>query len=472
MSRLLTHTDGRLRTGRVTFLVFVGLLIAMGILFKVNSSVDQAVLAVKHVFEPAAVEPEKRQGPVKPDPAMADTPSPKSAAKTREAEKHDSDQGKKEMEPAGGSQGPVEVKSQKTKENPPTYSSVDEQAEQTPVDVPEPEVKTALREESPEKTEKGPTEIDLLRQEPRVSEEGTAENLAAVEKESSSDARVLPESRGDEVPHPGFDKAGLKRLARLGAEESPVKAQPGPGKIDVSEKLSRPAVGLEKTAKKSPPRNRQTGGVLASTGHVQADPKKGEVTVDQQRYMALFKSWRAAGSGNKETEKIPLRVQNLRESYELFQMKVIAVVRGDTFLDLSDGTRVAEPSLAEYSTTLFRVDRPWDKWAEALASAGVRRDERVEVRYYMYDFIKDAIYARVNQAVSWCREKGLIGKDLPASSVDVLGRAYVIHRQGGGRFGVFVPVSLDARDGRTVTIDPVCFRGQADVEALRDAGVL
>ena len=53
MGRLLTYADGRLRTGRVTFLVFAALLIVMSVLFKVNSSMDHAVLAVKHVFEPA-----------------------------------------------------------------------------------------------------------------------------------------------------------------------------------------------------------------------------------------------------------------------------------------------------------------------------------------------------------------------------------------------------------------------------------
>ena len=184
------------------------------------------------------------------------------------------------------------------------------------------------------------------------------------------------------------------------------------------------------------------------------------------------KSWRASGNGEGETEKIPLRVQNLREAYELFQMKVIAVVNGDTFLDLSDGAQVSEASLSEYSTTLFLVDRPWDKWAEALTRAGVRRDQQVEVRYYMYDFVKKAIYARVNRAVSWCKGNGLMAKDLPAASLDVLGRAYVINRQGGGRFGVFVPVSVETRDGKIVAVDPACFRGQPDVEALERAGLL
>ena len=160
-------------------------------------------------------------------------------------------------------------------------------------------------------------------------------------------------------------------------------------------------------------------------------PREQEMTVDQKRYKDLFHSWRMAGKKGKGEEKLPLRVENLRDSYELFQMKPVAVIRGNTFFDLTDGTRVAEKSLAEYSATVFRVDRPWDKWGKAMTAAGIRPGEECEVRYYMYDFIKDAIYARVNQAFSWCRRKGLIAETLPPDSVDILGRAYVINRRGG-----------------------------------------
>ena len=39
-----------------------------------------------------------------------------------------------------------------------------------------------------------------------------------------------------------------------------------------------------------------------------------------------------------------MRVENLRDSYDLFQMKPVAVTRGKAFFDLTDGTRVAEKS--------------------------------------------------------------------------------------------------------------------------------
>jgi hypothetical protein len=197
-----------------------------------------------------------------------------------------------------------------------------------------------------------------------------------------------------------------------------------------------------------------------------------EITVDHQQYMKLFHSWRTSGNGAKDTKKIPLRVENLRNTFALFQMKPIAVINGHAFLDLTDGTRVTEQSLDEYSTTVFQVRRPRDTWREALTAAGIGQKDRVEIRYYMYDFVRNAIYNRANQAVSWCKDQGLIQGDLPASDIDVLGRAYVINQHGWGRFGVVVPVSIDIKDGKTVAVDPICLRGQPDVEVLLNAGLL
>jgi hypothetical protein len=153
-------------------------------------------------------------------------------------------------------------------------------------------------------------------------------------------------------------------------------------------------------------------------------------------------------------------------------MKPVAVLRGNIFIDLTDGTRLPERALDEYSSTVFLVEGPWDKWEDALKSAGVRQSDKFEVRYYMYDFIKNAIFTRANQAFDWLKAQGRIGRDVKPDGVDILGRAYVIKRQEGGRFGVFVPVSVSVRDGRVVSIDPACFAGQADIAALRTAGLL
>ena len=363
MAGAFTHKDGRLKTGRVTALVFMGLLGVFALLFKINSSVDHALLVVKHVFEPEKIEPIKEkpairqnivQIPSAKDKALAQKKTPLPDGTKTEA--------KKSVDPVGN-----------------------EKAE------------TAVREKPP------------------------------------------------------ADSATVKSAVHKEEDPLPVKAAQANEKKTVS---TESLVGDSENKEMKP------------------DPPNREITVAQREYKALFHSWQMAGKKGKGDQKPPLRVENLRNTFDLFQMKPVAVIRGKTFFDLTDGTRVAEKALAEYSTTVFLVDRPWDKWGKALAAAGIRQGDQFEVRYYMYDFIKDAIYSRANQAFSWCRERGLVPADIPASATDILGRAYVINRQGGGRFGVFVPVSLNTKDGRSVVVDPACFRGQADVDALRKAGVL
>ena len=90
----------------------------------------------------------------------------------------------------------------------------------------------------------------------------------------------------------------------------------------------------------------------------------------------------------------------------------------------------------------------------------------------MYDFVKNAIYKRAHQAAAWSKETGRIKADTTLSEIDVLGRVFVIKQQGGGQFGVFVPIALDVAGGQTVPIDPTCFAGQPDVRALQTAGLL
>jgi hypothetical protein len=465
MAKILTHHDGRLRTGRVTFLVFAGLLAALSLLFKANSSVDQAVLSVKHVFEPTPVAPKKNRYAVKQDSATKETPNPEPEVAMKAKPAHDDKESEESAaEPAGSRQDENPITSHQIQKPASPDSLFDVQAKRDAADVPEPEAAPVPQE--------APAPIKAFAEAPHNSDL-MPEDVTAVQDVPSPDV-PSPEASEEMAndPGPGFDKAALERLSLLGKTASQTKVASGSGRIDISDKLAQLTVDQAKPSAASVPEKDETEKASAASGHVKADPRTGEVTVDQKQYMTLFKSWHAAGNGSATTEKIPLRVQNLRESYELFQMKVIAVVRGNTLLDLADGARVSEAALAEYCTTLFLVDRPWDKWAEALTSAGIRHGEQVEVRYYMYDFVKRAIYARVNQAVSWCRDNGLVAKDLPAASMDVLGRAYVINRQGGGRFGVFVPVSVETTDGKTVAVDPACFRGQADVEALHVAGLL
>ena len=137
------------------------------------------------------------------------------------------------------------------------------------------------------------------------------------------------------------------------------------------------------------------------------------ITVSSDQYFTLFKNWRKVGESRKENGKILLRVENLRKAFSLFQMKAVAVVGNRRFFDLSDGSRLPEASLDDFSTTVFRVQQPWQKWGDALTAAGIRQSETIEIRYYMYDFIKNAIYERAEQAFAFCRQKGLIDMDTP-----------------------------------------------------------
>jgi hypothetical protein len=206
---------------------------------------------------------------------------------------------------------------------------------------------------------------------------------------------------------------------------------------------------------------------------VHPDSRKGnsELSVAPDRYLELLQSWNTSGSKEEGNTPIPLRVENLRDSYPLFQMKVVAVNGRGQLFDLADGSRLASAALDDYAPTVFAVDHPWQQWGEALKRAGFRPDEPVQVRYAMYPFVKNAIYARSRQAFEWCQAQGLLAADILPEQVDVLGRTYVINRQGGGRFGVFVPVSLDTPDGRTIAVPPDVFAGQKDVAALRMARI-
>ncbi|MBW2610445.1 MAG: hypothetical protein JRC68_08905 [Deltaproteobacteria bacterium] len=456
MAGLFTNKDGRLKTGRVAILVFAGLLMALAMLFKINSSVDHALLAVKHVFEPEEIQPIREKPAVKQDIARVVSAKDKEVEQKR-AQLPDKTrtEEKKKVDPVGNGKTGEAAKDQKMADSSPVKSAAYIEKDPMPKEAAGTDEKI-VRAESPAKDAE---KVEPETQSPRL-EKPNSEQEMAVPGRAETDGRVV------------FDLAGLAKIARKSSGGEPVKPKSESKTINVSEKLNGLTATPKQPKEKEWPETSKALGRLYKTNFLDADRNKREVTVDQKQYKALFHSWRIAGKEGKGKEKTPLRVENLRNTYDLFQMKPVAVIRGNAFLDLSDGTRVAEKSLEEYSTTVFLVDRPWDKWGKALASAGIRRGDRFEVRYYMYDFIKDAIYARVNQAFSWCRETGLIPGDLPAGAVNVLGRAYVINRQGGGRFGVFVPVSLDTEDGRTVAVDSACFRGQADVETLREAGLL
>ena len=197
------------------------------------------------------------------------------------------------------------------------------------------------------------------------------------------------------------------------------------------------------------------------------------ITVEKQEYAVLHRAWRDVGEGQKENDRlIPLRIENLRSAYNFLQMKAVVIMSDNSCLDLSDGSRIPTASLDRFSSTVMRIDDPWQKWGVELRRAGLRPGQSFEIRYYLYDFVRRSIYARVNQAYNWSINKGLVKAGTKPADIDVLGRAYVVKRSGGGSFGVFVPLSIATRDGRSINIDPLCFNNAPDVAALHAAGVI
>ncbi|NOY69159.1 MAG: hypothetical protein GXP53_06655 [Deltaproteobacteria bacterium] len=355
MRRFLTHADGRLKSGRIAFLLFVGLIVCFSLAYRFARPVDRVMVAVTHMFNAQ---------PVKTAPEAA-RPQEKPAK-------------------------PVEAK--------PAAPELRQERSGPPV------------ENKPAKRESGEQAV------PRTGE--------------------------------SLDK----------------------GKMDKGKNRSRPA-----SAKK--PANITTA-PAAPPGTVLSEKEKTDegvsLTLEGKAYESIYRQWREAGGNNRGA--LSLRIENLREVYPLLQMKAVATLNGKPYVDLSDGSRVAEGALESYSSTRFLVSDPFEKWPDALARAGLVPSMRVEVWYYTYDFIRNAIYGRAWQAIDCAIQGGLIPAETDPASMDLLGRAYAVKRKGGGGFAVFVPIRVDLPGdlpgGRTVRIDPSCFAGNGDVAALIAAGIL
>ena len=380
MKRLLTHDDGRLKTGRVALMIFILIMAGCTIAYKLSKPVDKVMVAVRHVFEAeslrnAAPEKPEEESPV-PEPENKPVPQPEAGKKVEE------------------SQGP----------------SVKPEIKQQPAATPKAQ------------TEKKIPELTQVQSAPAPGPAKPDSDSAAItnhEPEKQSTAEKIPETRTLQI--------GKKA-------KQPVKFTP------------MPTVSHEKK------------------------PAAGELTLASSDYMVVYKSWKEAGKQGGE-DNIPLRIENLENVYKLFQMKIVAMVDGVPYVDLSDGSRIAPPSLDVYSSTCFVVSNPFEKFNNELTKAGLD-NKKVEVRYYMYDSVRNSIYARAGRAVACCREKGLIASDTPESSVDLLGRSYAIRKKGGGGFGVFVPTRIDLPGGGFATVDPACFKGSRDIDQLISAGFL
>ena len=510
----MTYKDGRLRTGRVAVAVFFVLLMVLAIIFQLRRPMDHALVAVKHVFEPQ-IEPapaEDKQSEF--NKAVAKIPEPVTIE----------DKPTENPKPLSPTSRPVEEekKPEVSKEQPISRSDTTEEVpkisrKNTQTQAVEPETSSSDVDTSQQSGENSTALVDKtdstpkakLPEEKRINIDVSdklkhvaswGEKPKALPKVSISSAvtdmktPVTPpetnNSEGVSFAETTVEK-DILRADKTTHESKPEKPEKRIN-MDVSDKLKKFS-DKEKTSKESPKTDTPLGikAVVSETEKskpmatrknqakntatkkpLMIDRTEGSITVSSKDYMSLFKTWQKTGVGGVKKEKIPLRVENLRSAYSLFQMKPVAVVNDTLFFDLLDGSRIPEAALEDYSSTIFRVNHPWRKWRNALEAAGIRESDTTEIRYYMYGFVRNAMFVRANQAFTWCKENGLIDAQMLPSDVDVLGRAYVIRQQNGGRFGVFVPISLDIKGGRTVKIDPDCYKGQPDVHMLRTAGLI
>jgi hypothetical protein len=459
MRKLLTHSDGSLKTGRVAVMVFFLLIGSLAVLLKLSRPVDHALVAVRHVFEPEKMPEDNKTPEHRPRKDTNNQPAklaaqPHKDVKLPPPESSTPDKANKRSNPRPSAniakKPPVEIQTESPK--------IDE----IPVNQPRPKQIAAGQPLMTTPENLLPPLKPNYKDHSKTSEKMTT-------SPDGSDLQMRPQSSDD--PPPGelqIDMIGrMKQFYKPKIEKQVSKEKQQDVSLVLKDKdIFAPA--QQRDGKLI--RAKQSEDPVGSD----SDPKPRDrsITVSSDQYLTLLKNWRKVGENRKENGKIPLRVENLRNAFSLFQMKAVAVVNNRRFFDLSDGSRLSEASLEDFSTTVFRVQQPWQKWGDALSAAGIRQSETIEVRYYMYDSIKNAIYERTEQAFIYSRQKGLIDMDTSPSSVDILGRAFVIKKQGGGQFAVFVPIALDTESGQTIAIDPACFRNQGDVKKLLAAGLL
>ena len=476
MSGILTYRDGRIRTGRVASLIFVLMFFACALFFKISPPVDKAVVVVEHLFKPAKplVKKEINRTGVKKQadvvPGSGEVPTARAEKEKCQGEEPIAD--KSEVIHAKAEQAGAGLKENKDLSD--LVSSGEFESEAKALEPVEPSKRViaagqseSLKNKNLSKTNpnKDPDDagtarlIDQKEMEFLAGKTGTVRTLEYkkdVKLESLPDVSSWAENE---------ERAKSLEVSSL-VDSFKDKAETFKSQVHWLK-----AKGADEQANKG--KQTDTKADRADIKPLSHDRGERSVTVDRKDYRCLMGEWQKSGKQKKLSLVLPLQVRNLRNSYELFQMKPVAVLRNGTCIDLADRTRIQPKSLEGYSSTVFLVDRPWDKWRATLEAVGVKPSDNFEVRYYMYDFVRDAIYARAGRAFDWCRETGALDKETAPGKVDVQGIACIIRQEGGGRFGVFVPVTVKTEKGGSIKVDlAACFAGERDVEVLRTAGLL
>ena len=362
MARLLTYKDGRLRTGRVAMLLFFLMVTGAALLFEFRQSMDDVLVSVKHVFKPKIQQAKKAlPEPVKQIVKRAAKAVADASPAIKEIEPQSDGNiagGEKDAPNSGGLQSEKPKQNQESglKEKTPGRRTADADsikpedtapAKSKAVAETQPEVPDSLKEASLKEIPRQPeVQLDVSDQMKRMTAGSESEKKDEEIDLTTGLSRLLQDKKDTKRDDVQIDPKPLKALLKKEVKDQPQKTS-----------------------------------IPQGPDHLGANVKERSVTVSSEQYLKLFQDWRTVGSGSENGHKVPLRVENLKSAYSLFQMKPVAVVGKRLHFDLSDGTRIPESSLAEYSTTVFRVDDPWEKWGDGLSEAGIRESDTLEVRY-------------------------------------------------------------------------------------------
>ena len=206
-----------------------------------------------------------------------------------------------------------------------------------------------------------------------------------------------------------------------------------------------------------------------SSDILQVDKDHHSITVSKNLYQKIHHNWMSSmHKGNQKM--VSLNVENLSNVYPLFQMKPVVVV-GEKFIDLTEGFEIDENSLDEYSDIVFNSGDPYTDWGRRLSALGIKPSDNLLIRYYMYPFIKRMFNSNAIKAYQCCINKGQLEPSTKILDIEIYGKTYIINRDGTGRIGIFLPVSIHLH-GKIIKVNPHCFDDQIEFQTLMDSGCL
>ena len=457
-------SEGNLKAASLGIVAVLVLVSTITVVFQVKKPAEKAVLRIVHLFNANPRTAQKDTRPEKPDPGEEEQP-------TKPEEKEETKQVQKDTLNAASEIKAIKEETRQIKE---ASSRTKEEAQKTILEAKKiqeeaMQMKAGTTKNLAQKDEKIKKLTDeLARHEESIKEAETknAEQQRKLEekeeklREAEEELKIAEEQK--DAPQQSKE-AKTKALFTLEKNTVAQKETHKPGKN---------ADGDKKQAKN--PSNRLTSIVEASKWSG-AKKRMDSLKLPADSYAKLYRARLASGAKVPATQ-YRWRVSNhsglkLRDCYNLFDMKAVAVTRNGHFYDLSDLTRLTEEYLNKnYSSTVILCENPEDDFGGQIEKLGIRTSELI-VRYYMYDHTSNYFYNRVEKAISCCQVQGNIpsGKDAK-DLIDVVGSVYKVKKDGGA-FGIFVPTAVylqnSAGPADKFSVSCSCFENEEDVKMLR-----